>query len=49
MRKVEILDLDGKIKDSGIIEGDNFDDTVIVSAERMGLVNVPKCLLRVVR
>jgi len=44
--QVEILGENGKVVDCGVIEIDNFDDTAIVDCERMGLVNVPKDLIR---
>jgi len=46
MRKVEILDLDGRIVDEGVVMMDNLDGTAIVECKRMGLINVPKRLLK---
>lgn len=43
--RVKIVDLDGRVVDRGVIEMDNLDDTVLVNAMRMGLINVPKCLI----
>jgi len=45
MREVKIIDLDGRIVDRAVIEMDNLDDTVLVNAKRMGLINVPKRLI----
>jgi len=44
--QVEILGEDERVVDCGVIELDNFDDTVVVDCERMGLVNIPKDLIR---
>ena len=44
--QVEILGENGKVVDCGVIEIDNFDDTAIVDCKRMGLINVPKDLIR---
>ncbi len=44
--QVEILGEDERVVDCGVIELDNFDDTVVVDCKRMGLVNIPKDLIR---